>query len=368
MSTSAAVRELDADEIARSHGPTEYLRALVRDGPAAYVENASITMRALGVDDKVVPLVIAEPGRGCTYVCSPHSHFVGYPLSERGKRASALAMLGYRALLGPYGSLLRACRIDRVVYVDNWLLSTNPTTPLTADQITRITEYLRERYPRHAIVHRTVNPALDPQRHAYLRAAGYRMIKSRRVYLFDPRADGVFRRHDVWKDRKLLRRTLHAVTRANGADAAEASRLNRLYRHLYLDYHCRLNPVYTERFFALLLRDPFFSMFLWRRDEHCDAFSGLFVTNGHLVGMLTGYDRLQSRRDGLYRQVVAHQLVEAQRTGLMLNMSGGAGEFKCLRGAVETVEFDAVYDRHLPAWRRFAWRLVQWQGALWRMM
>src|SRR5262249_5247614 len=120
------------------------------------------------------------------------------------------------------------------------------------------------------------------------------------------------------------------------------------------------------RYLALLMRDPYFTAYQWTRDGATHAFCVLYANNGHLVAMLLGYDRGRPREDGLYRQVMMLKSLEAKRAGVTVNLSGGAGEFKMLRGASEQVEYDAVYDRHLPAWRRVGWRLVELQGTLWR--
>ncbi|MFM8879783.1 MAG: GNAT family N-acetyltransferase, partial [Verrucomicrobiota bacterium] len=40
----------------------------------------------------------------------------------------------------------------------------------------------------------------------------------------------------------------------------------------------------------------------------------------------------------------------------LLNYSSGAGDFKRRRGSIPTVEYNAVYDRHLPGNRRMAFR------------
>ena len=44
---------------------------------------------------------------------------------------------------------------------------------------------------------------------------------------------------------------------------------------------------------------------------------------------------------------------------LLLNLSGGAGDFKMLRGGVPTIEYDAVYHAHLPRHRRLPWRILR---------
>ena len=61
-----------------------------------------------------------------------------------------------------------------------------------------------------------------------------------------------------------------------------------------------------------------------------------------------------------------HTMLVAENRGTLLHVSGGAGRFKTLRGAFPVREFDAVFDAHLPPWRRLPWRLAAVEGRLWR--
>lgn len=89
------------------------------------------------------------------------------------------------------------------------------------------------------------------------------------------------------------------------------------------------------------------------------------MDNGpYLTGCQIGYDQALPRRLGLYRMALMHKVLLAQRRGLLVNLSGGAGPFKCLRGAEPVREYDALFDRHLPRRRRLPWRLVSLEGRL----
>jgi O-acetyl-ADP-ribose deacetylase (regulator of RNase III) len=62
--------------------------------------------------------------------------------------------------------------------------------------------------------------------------------------------------------------------------------------------------------------------------------------------------------------LIALAISEAARRRLKLNLGGGVGYFKSLRGAVPVEEYDAVYDRHLPSHRRLGWATLRMAGRL----
>ena len=72
------------------------------------------------------------------------------------------------------------------------------------------------------------------------------------------------------------------------------------------------------------------------------------------------YDRTQPQKSGLFRMQIMHPVVQvAEPAGLPINLGSGSGRFKRLRGATQAIEYDAVWDAHLPAWRRLAWRCLE---------
>lgn len=336
-------------------GTLQYTRALVRDGARSYIDNANVHTEALVVDGRVLPLVIAKTGGQNSNVCSPRSHYVRYLAAERARRHPRVPRLLFAAAALPSSLGLRFGGIDDVVYVNNWLFPTNPRPGLSADQIRRLTATLTATYPRSAIVLRSVNPHVDRAAFDALQHNGFRLVRSRRVYLLDTAGGRHLAHANVRRDLDLLRHTPYEIVGSPQDLETHVGRLTALYRDLYLSKYPDLNPQFNARFFALTLRDEVLTYRALQRGDRIDAFVAYFVRDGTLTGALIGYDRQLPSRLGLYRMAVAILIGEATARALLLNMSAGAGRFKMLRGGRPVDEFDAIFDRHLPWPRRLAW-------------
>ena len=141
---------------------------------------------------------------------------------------------------------------------------------------------------------------------------------------------------------------------------SDAARIAELYRMLYLEKHSWLNPHYDEAFVRAAIRGRWLE------------FHGLRDRLGRLVGVwgyftidhtittvpFIGYDTALPAESGLYRQLFLGIHREVNDRKQLLNYSSGAGEFKRRRGALPAVEYNAVFDRHLPERRRMAFRMA----------
>jgi len=364
--SSMSIEILDADSIDRlpltaggSLDPaSRYIASFVRNGPPSYVDNANVQMRALMIDRKVLPLVISERVDGNSNVCSAYAHYFEYALQELAKRYRR-ALFGLKPLRSLLGTVLRSGSIDRIVFVNNWLLTTNPSHGLSAAQIAALTAYLRQRYPDSAIVFRSVNPLADRVGLDALRTNRYRLIPSRRVYMLDTGSQRYLERSNTRDDLRRLRQTSYSIVSCPESLAPHASRIASLYRELYLGKYSLLNPQFNTDFISLTLNERFFTYRALIEDCRVDAFISYFERDGVMTGSLLGYDRQRPRNLGLYRLAFALMIAEAAKRKSLLNISAGGGDFKMLRGAVRVQECDAVYDRHLPARRRLLWAGIQ---------
>ena len=333
----------------------KYLAALLADGPHAYADNADVEMKVVLVDGTLLPLVLNRGAAGSAETCSPYSHYVSYTVAEVSKRHPRVPAWLFSAGAAPAGQLLRLAGIERVVSVNNWLLSTNPSVRLNSEQVEELTACLAGRYPGRAILWRSLNPSVNGALMECVRRSGYRLLRSRLVYVVDTGSQ-LYRNHsNVRRDLTLLKRTKYKVVSDHQSLAPYAERMTELFRSLYLGKHSGLNTAFNSRFFALALASGLFEFRGFLADGQLDAFASFYTTDRTMTGALLGYDLNQPRSLGLYRLAIATFLDEAASRGLRVNLSAGADSFKAFRGGIPVDEYDAVYDRHLPVARRSVW-------------
>src|SRR5258708_4716942 len=140
---------------------------------------------------------------------------------------------------------------------------------------------------------------------------------------------------------------------------ADAARVLELYNGLYLNKYSRYNPIFTLDFIQLALAERLLHVKALARDGHIDAVLGYVARRGLITAPLFGYDMRLPKEAGLYRQLSTLISLEAQARGDTLHLSAGVGPFKRIRGGLPAIEYNAVYDSHLPAWRRQPWALLQ---------
>lgn len=358
------------DRFAASSGATagaagRYIASLVTDGARSYVDNVDVDVRMLTVDGTVLPLLVNARGTSNADICSPYNHYIEYTLEEVAKRYRRVPAPIFKALLWPLAAVLRTGRIDQAAFVNNWLLTTNPRLALTHQQVRELTARLVETCPNSAIVFRSVNARTDEAVLDNLRQNHYRLVRSRRIYVLDATTVDYLEHYNAQWDRRFLARTPYRIVRDHAVLAGHTLRLTALYRDVYLNRHSRLNPHFNERFFALTLREKTLTYRALERDGRVDGFVAYFADERVMTAALLGYDLTLPRKHGLYRMLIAVLMAEAAAAGLLLNLSGGAGRFKVLRGAVPAEEFDAVYDAHLPVHRRFSWAVLLTAARLW---
>lgn len=338
---------------------------MLREGPGSLIENADVEMRLLAVGDTMLPLVLANPAADNGDVCSPRAHYVDYTREELSKRNPKIPMWLIQALFAAWS--LPACRrwFDRVVYVNNWLLSTNPPVDLSEAQVCDMTRYLRRRYPDRAIVFRSITPELDATLPVLLRDQGYRLVPARTVYLFDPLNADLQRKRNARRDLALLRRSPLRFGLLKDGERGDFRTLEKLYRGLYIGKHSRLNMQYNSRFFAAALDDGYLEAAVLRDGASIVAMVLFRQESGLLLPHVTGYDLGYSRDAALYRHVFAYLLREARKRKVVLHLSAGAGAFKMHRGARPVIEYDAVMTEGLSFQQKSAWRLAEGQGLIW---
>ncbi|WP_263262525.1 hypothetical protein [Pseudomonas sp. RIT-PI-S] len=304
----------------------------------------------------------AEHAGNC-YVVSPLAAYGGYALAELERLRRPWLTWPLKAVVAAMQALLHRARLDRVVWVNNWLLSTNLyPARLDGAELAQLTTFLRTRFSDHALGFRSLNDFSNPGLRDALHALGYRSVPSRQVYLFDGRdgAQAAFlRHHNTRLDATLLRRSPYQVVPGEALDDADFQRIEHLYNLLYLHKYSRLNPHYRAQWIRRGQREGWLELRALRNLEgRVDGVVGWFTNAVGLSAPIVGYNTSLPQRSGLYRQLTSLCLQEATRRRELLNFSAGASRFKRLRGGQPQIEYSLVYVAHLPWARRCAWAVL----------
>lgn len=336
----------------------QYLAPLVRAGTGKYFSDVA-DLRIVALDDLAIPIAISDGRADNSVNCSILARYISIPLRAIPRMSwhPALALCA-RAVLSALGALLRAGAIDKCVYVGNGLIMRGMEPILTVSQIARLTEHLRAAFPEHALVFGALNPVTHHVLLNNLADSGYSFLFAGHTRIWVPHhAAGARREYKQRQDARLLEGSGYEVV--DGAGMVHlAPRLAALYKALNRDKYST-NPVVTEDFFALALREGFIEFRLLRKDDRIDGFFGYAVQNDVLCPPLFGYDLSIPQPVGLYRILYALMLQEAIHRGVVLETGAGADDFKSHRGDMPVARYGAFFVEHLPLHRRAAWRLLQ---------
>jgi hypothetical protein len=255
--------------------------------------------------------------------------------------------------------LLKWGQINRIVCLNNWLLSTNLYPHWEGEGIETTTSTFSKEYSSHGILFRSINAHLNRNLITRLKKNGYRLMPIRQVYIFDPLLCDYTRKQNFRWDARLLQQCKYRMVNAEDIVSEDYSRISELYNLLYIKKYSQNNPKFTSDYI-----------------KHCHLngileLQGIRGDDGRLIGIvgsfdcgkvttcpIVGYDTSISQKVGLYRMLMAMVMKRAAERGLILNLSAGAAHFKRIRGGKPFIEYIALYDRHLPFRQRLVWRLT----------
>ncbi len=343
-----------------------YLLPLLEHGPQPYITNIHTDLRLLKIDDVILPLTVTCPHPQNSYVCSPYNHYFAYGPEEFSKLNHRPLEFLLRLLLWPVFRAYRATNFDRVVLVNNWLLSTNLYPAITPAQTQAALTFLTAQFPNRPIIFRSIDALGNPQLAQSLPAQGCDLVFSRQVYYQDARTPALLHKKQVKIDLGKYRRHPYLLITTTELSPADAPRLAHLYRLLYLDKYSHFNPQFTPEFFKLALQNQLLVFKAFRAAETGQksgdilAVLGYFKRNGIMTQPVFGYDTGLPQSLGLYRLLSTQVLLDGLEQQQLINCSAGVGQFKRLRGGQPALEYNAVYLRHLPWRQRQPWlRLKQ---------
>ncbi|CCB86376.1 MULTISPECIES: hypothetical protein [Parachlamydia] len=338
----------------------KFLTPLVTKGVSHYIDNIDAEMQILKVNDHILPLVVTQNSYTTSYVCSPYGHYISYASQSlhliEGKWIQSFA----KNALNGFGKILKAGKINKVVYVNNWLFSTDLyATEFTPQEIDLISNTLKNLFPLHAIAFRSINSYTNAQSLQALKDNAFDMIVSRQVFLTDTKNEQVFKTRIFKSDLKLMRESEYEILNETQLADEEYERVLHLYRELYIDKYSELNPQLNLQFLKYLISEGLMHFRVLKKDGRIDGVVGYYIRNGLMTSPFFGYDSSLPTSTGLYRLLSTILSLEAKEKGLILHQSSGASFYKKVRRAESYLEYMAVYARHLPYGRKIPWFLLK---------
>ena len=337
-----------------------YLIPLMTEGLQKYIRNAYNTqLMAVKVGETIIPVTVTDFHPQNTYTVSPYSHYVTYGgLDEVKHLKNPLAEILVRLALYPVARYFRFAELDKVVFVNNYLLSTNLYPSVNSEQLSALSEALVEWFPDRAIVFRSIDQKKNPLVFDVLKALGCDLVLSRQVWYMDPAAS--LKTRQCKEDVRVLKRTGYEAVNGKDLSDDDLHRAAHLYELLYLQKYSYYNPQFTFEFLKLARDQKILYLRGLKKDGRLDGIMGFFVRNGAMTQPLFGYDTALPQEAGLYRLLTLVTLQEGVRRGLRVHASGGLGKFKKVRGAESVTEYNAVYTGHLSKRRQSPWKLIGW--------
>ncbi|MFZ6871499.1 hypothetical protein ACO0LF_05450 [Undibacterium sp. Di27W] len=323
-------------------------------GGQHWLNNASCDISTIDIAGQSQPVSLLEHSSWQeSYVSSPRSTWLRYPhqemLGQVQPNMRALLKLAGCAIFAPLSALLKASKLDQAAIVANHLVSTNLYPDWTSDEIREVTDKLVATYPQRPLMMRNICPQVNPGLTNSLLGSGWQLLPSRMIYVCDPQLASVWKHNHVKQDARLLHHPEVEVLGHEALQMQDIPVLQELYRQLFLDKHCYLNPAFSPAFFELCLETQFLEMHALRWQGRLVGVIGLYShhENGWLTTPLIGYDTSLPKELGLYRRLMALLLKTAREKKLKLHYSSGASQFKRARGGMPELEYTAIYNRHL---------------------
>lgn len=335
----------------------KYLKPLIAEGVQHYISNVNVSMAVIIVKDYVLPITINQAHQSDSFICSPYSQYVSCTSVITDRIKNRFLKSSLKAILKIYSGFMKLGQIDKVIMVNNWLFTTSLHPSIDENTIKLVNDFLKNRFPEHAIVFRSVIEKTCSDCYNALLKNGYHLIANKYVYITDGSNEDVFKTRIFKSDLKFIKESGLKCMSINPMDEVDINSLQKLYNELYIKKHSKHSPEYTSRFLKLSKESGLLNLMAVSEDNQIEGVAGFFCREGQMVSPFFGYDPIKSEK-GLYRYLSVQLLLEAKKNKLLFNQSAGGSFFKSVRRAHGNMEYTAVYEKHLPLARRIPWKVL----------
>jgi hypothetical protein len=337
-----------------------YIVPLMKKGINHYIDNIEADLYVLRYGDLFLPIVATEGNYTNSWVCSPYGHYIVNGKASIQLISNAFLSRIVKGALNCIGALSRKGQVDSVVYVNNWLFSTDLYSKnISLYEVQQLTNFLKTHFPRHAIVFRSLNALTNGALKKTLANCGYHFVASRQVYITDAKNEEIFKTRIIKSDLKLWNETSFEIIDEKNLPVHEAAEYLRLYHSLYVNERTSSNPLINKEFIDLLISQDFLSFKVLKKGTEIKGIAGFFIRDGILFCPFMGYEKKDADQTVIYRLLNTMLLLEAQQAGVLFNQSAGASFYKTIRRAKSCLESIAVYTEHLPYKQKFTWKALK---------
>jgi hypothetical protein len=333
----------------------KYLYPLIKNGARHYIDNTETEMIVIKVDDVVFPATINNAEYENSYVCSPYTLYVNCGFEKIETMQNRWLKTIGLFFLKLFKRAFRSGKINKIIFVNNWLFTTNLYPKMSDTQIEGIKKALMERYPDHAIAFRSITKFDNASGFTSLAKNKFDLIACRPVFFLDTKKEEPFKARMFKSDLKIFQNSQYEVITNDQIQKEDYKRILELYRNLYITKYTQYSPQLNLNFIELAVQNKVLNVKALRKNGKIDAVMGYFARNGVATSPIFGYDTSLPQDLGLYRIISTLLTLEAKDKGLIVNQSAGASQYKKLRRAESDIEYTAVYSRHLPLGRRLPW-------------
>lgn len=331
----------------------EYYGALASRGISSLIHNIHADFYLLECNGHFLPLLACQGNYSDAYVASSYTHYISYAKIE------ALPLIKNRfvavcikASIHLLGKLFYFGKLNQTLFLNHGFFSTDLHPELSPHEMEEIVSFLKERFPFHALVLRSLTAMTNAPLMRHLQKSAFHFIPSRYVWIMNGRKAHLFKTRILKSDLKLLRENPVET------ETEDAAALLALYESLYFGHNATLNPQYSEPFIHLLLKNNLLHFKLVKLDGVIKGMAGYWQQNGVMMCPFFGYDKTHPQSNTIYRLLNTAMMLEAKERGLIFNLSAGASFYKSVRRAKGSLEYIAVHARHLPLRQKLVWRLL----------
>lgn len=337
-----------------------WLHAFSHENPSTFIDNIQTNFKIIKANKTILPLSINDEEYQNSYVVSPYTAFILYSFDEVKKISNLFVRVVLRTLILLFDGFFKAFKINRVIMINNWLLSTNLYPDLEFQEIKQMIDFLSQRYPKHVLIFRSLNSYSNLALISNLKNLGCFLSASRQVYIFDPSSNHYLKRNNCKNDLRLLKKSSYTIVEHGALNENDYQRIVELYNMLYLEKYSVHNPQFNYEFIKLAHQKRTLIMMGFRNSVgKLDGIIGYFKVGNIITAPLVGYDTRIPKEKGLYRLLMIYLLKKTKEENLLLNLSSGASGFKKLRGGKPHIEYSGIYIKHLPIYLRLFWRFIQ---------